>query len=205
MKYLFLVRHGQTDGNRDRISQSPDTPLSTTGLQQAEELATGLEQVSIATVLCSPHRRTQQTIAPLLLQRQCKLHLDELLTERSFGDWRGTAYDQLPADLFSSNHQPKNGESISQFETRVSQAWNMILDKANRTDGNTLVMTHGLFLRAVLTHHLNLEQADLTNAGFHNTCVTQVRLGETLVVEQLCDTAHLSQQSIASLASSAAV
>ena len=36
---IYLIRHGQTNGNRDRILQTPDTPLSELGRQQAQQLA----------------------------------------------------------------------------------------------------------------------------------------------------------------------
>src|SRR2546426_603055 len=63
MGTIYLVRHGQTVHNRERILQGPrlDGPLSELGLRQAQSLAGALADVGLAAVYSSPLRRARQT------------------------------------------------------------------------------------------------------------------------------------------------
>lgn len=41
---VLLVRHGETPGNRHRIVQTPDTPLSEVGRRQAQRAAQRIQE-----------------------------------------------------------------------------------------------------------------------------------------------------------------
>lgn len=189
---LYLVRHGQTDGNHQRIVQTPDAPLSAVGHRQAQELADAFATIKLAQVLCSVHTRTRQSIMPLMHLRNCPVRYHELLTERNFGDLRGQAYDQIQADFFAHDYHPPNGETGEEFANRMQITWRFILANAQQVEGATLVMTHGLVLRALLSEQLGISGEQIQQAGFYNTCVTEIRLGGDIEVVRLCDTAHLS-------------
>ena len=44
------------------------------------------------------------------------------LRERNFGEHRGTAFDDLPVDVFAPDYQPPGGESWEAFHVRVDRA-----------------------------------------------------------------------------------
>src|SRR6266581_991785 len=59
---LLLLRHGETAWNRERRYQGwTDTPLSTTGLQQAEAAARELKEHAFAAVYSSPLQQARDT------------------------------------------------------------------------------------------------------------------------------------------------
>lgn len=190
---IYLVRHGQTDSNRDRIVQTPQTPLSALGQTQAQQLADGCDSLAVSLILCSDYIRTQQTAAPLHNRLGCELKLSELLRERNFGDLRGKSYDDIDQDFFDHNYVPPNGESHQKFAQRVKQAWLSILNLVDElADGKSiLIMTHGLVLREIVDSHLKVNTAELENADFVNTCLTEVNMLDKKTVVKLCDSSHL--------------
>ena len=58
---IYLIRHGETAGNRDRIVQMPDTPLSERGLEQAERLGRRLADHDITRIVASDFARAAMT------------------------------------------------------------------------------------------------------------------------------------------------
>jgi probable phosphoglycerate mutase len=188
---IYLIRHGQTNGNRDRIVQMPDTPLSELGHQQAEQLAQRFQNIPIATIICSDYLRTQQTAAPLHALKHSTFSLQPLLRERSFGDLRGKAYDEIDTDFFAESYSPPNGETHQQFVERVNMAWEFILSTYHKIQGNIVVMTHGLVLRELITQHLIVDEGMPSLSDFQNTCITQVNGTDTKTVLRLCDANHL--------------
>ena len=58
----YLVRHGQTDWNKDsRIQGGTDNPLNSTGHEQAAAMAKTLADVKVDAAYVSSHLRAQQT------------------------------------------------------------------------------------------------------------------------------------------------
>jgi broad specificity phosphatase PhoE len=192
---IYLIRHGQTNGNRDRILQTPDTPLSDLGHQQAKQLAQAFQDISIENIICSDYIRTQQTAAPLHAIQQSSFSLQPLLRERSFGDLRGKAYAEIDADIFDEIYTPPNGETQQQFIERVNLAWEFVLTTYQNMQGSLVVMTHGLVLRELIKQHLIVDDATLPLSDFQNTCITEVDGTDKKSVLRLCDAQHLDKRS----------
>jgi broad specificity phosphatase PhoE len=192
---IFLIRHGQTNGNRDRIVQTPDTPLSSLGHQQAERLAQVFQNTSIGQIICSDYLRTQQTAKPIRSITPAVFTLEPLLRERSFGDLRGRAYDDIDADFFDKDYVPANGETHQQFAARVALAWESILVAYQQIQGSLIVMTHGLVLRELVEQHLIIDSHVSIQSDFQNTCITEVDPSDSNTVLRLCDARHLGKES----------
>jgi broad specificity phosphatase PhoE len=193
---IYLIRHGQTNGNRDRILQTPDTPLSKLGQMQAQQLAHRFESISVGNIICSDYIRTQQTAEPLRALKQATFTLQPLLRERSFGDLRGKAYDDIDADFFDEGYAPPNGETHVQFVARVRLAWDAILSSYQNTQGSLIVMTHGLVLRELIKQHLIINDGTPSMSDFQNTCITEVNSKDQKTVLSLCDAQHLDKGSV---------
>jgi broad specificity phosphatase PhoE len=57
---IYLIRHGETDANRNKIIQGHlDTPLNNTGLKQAISVASALRRVKFDLALSSDLQRTE--------------------------------------------------------------------------------------------------------------------------------------------------
>ncbi|MGH7335271.1 MAG: histidine phosphatase family protein [Candidatus Rokuibacteriota bacterium] len=168
----MLIRHGETPGNAERIVQTADVPLSPRGMVQAERLAQRLQRTGIARILSSDLVRATMTAEYLRRATGVPIQLDPLLQERSFGEIRGTPYDQLRVDIFAPDYRPPGGESWEIFHARVDRAWELIGRVAAETEGHLAVVTHGLVCRSLAARHLILADGQEAPMRWANTGLT---------------------------------
>ncbi|HEY0819300.1 MAG TPA: histidine phosphatase family protein [Rhizobacter sp.] len=168
---IILVRHGETPLNVARTLQPADTPLSATGLQQAQAVARRLAGLKIAAILSSDLPRAMQTAQAIAAATRAPITPTPLLHERNFGELRGQPYDSLGYNPLTLEDAPPGGESVSEFEARVALAFAQMVALRGRVDGHLVVVTHGLVIRALLARHLRHEGGD-TPLRVGNTSVT---------------------------------
>lgn len=188
---IILVRHGETAGNASRVIQFPDTPLSERGIAQAERLARRLSELSVAHILVSDYQRAQMTATPVARLSRARLSLEPLLRERNLGDLRGSAYADLGFDPFAPGYVPPAGESWEAFRERVAAAWEVVKARAERTEGNLAVVTHGLVCHVLAETHLRLAPEMSWKGGFQNTSVSLIESESPYRVTLLNCAAHL--------------
>ncbi len=199
---IFLIRHGETDGNALRIVQRPEIPLSPRGEAQAERLARRLARERIARIVSSDLARAAATAEFLRRETGAPLSFEPLLQERNFGDVRGTPYAELGFDLFAPGYAPPNGETWSAFETRVDRAWARVQELAAATDGHLAVVTHGLVCGSLVSRHLILADSDAVPERWENTSLTIVDCPAPWRVRLLNCVAHLEDLDSVPLADS---
>ncbi len=201
---IFLVRHGETEGNAARVVQRPDNPLSPRGVVQAARLAHRLKQEGIARILSSDLARAVTTAEALQRATGVPLSFEPLLQERNFGDLRGTPYAGLDFDLFGLDYAPPNGETWPVFHARVDRAWARVQALAQATDGNLAIVTHGLVCRSLAARHLILPDGETVPLRWENTSVTIVECPPPWRVRLLNCIAHLDGADAVPLADSGA-
>ncbi|CAL8242090.1 unnamed protein product [Merluccius merluccius] len=127
---LTIVRHGETQYNRDKLlqGQGVDTTLSETGLRQAEAVGLYLRDVMFNVVYSSDLRRTCQTAEQILgsnaSRSSMELVLEPLLRERGFGIAEGRPKEHLKnmantAGQSCRDYTPPGGETLDQVQLRV--------------------------------------------------------------------------------------
>jgi broad specificity phosphatase PhoE len=188
---IFVIRHGETPSNAARIVQTPETPLSARGIEQAERLARRLANSGIEQILASDLPRAVMTAERLEAATGAPVSHDPLLQERNFGDVRGTAYSDLEGDLFAADFSPPNGESWVTFDARVTRAWRLVTEVAAATAGNLAVVTHGLVCASLARQHFTLVAGVIPPQHFENTSVTIVDGAPPWAVATLNCDAHL--------------
>jgi uncharacterized phosphatase len=97
MTRFYLMRHGETDWNRDRNRYCgiSDIPLSAEGQNQAEQAAAFLQAVRIDHVYASHLQRAAQTAQPAATLRELPVQQDKRLSEIDFGLWEGLRIDDI--------------------------------------------------------------------------------------------------------------
>lgn len=189
---ILLIRHGETPGNAARVVQTPETPLSERGLEQARRLAARLSREGIGGIFASDLTRAAMTARCVEAATGAAVVYEPLLQERNFGQLRGTPYSELGVDLFAPELEPPGGESWSVFHARVDRAWQLIQEQAAATSGDLAVVTHGLVCLSIVTRLTALPpEAEPTLGGFANTSVTQVEPAHPHRVALLDCTRHL--------------
>jgi 2,3-bisphosphoglycerate-dependent phosphoglycerate mutase len=192
MSRLFLIRHGETEGNALRIVQHPHIPLSPRGLVQAERLARRLAAEGIAQIVSSDYARAVTTAEHLQRATGAPLVIEPLLRERNFGDLRGRPYAELGFDMFEPDYAPPNGETWPMFHERVDRAWTRVQElAAATTDGSLAVVTHGLVCRSLAARHLILGDGEVAPERWENTSLTIVDWPAPWRVRLLNCAAHL--------------
>lgn len=171
---FYLVRHGQTDWNKEgKIQGTTDILLNETGHKQAKQLAIVLREKNKVTcshktridaVYTSPLLRAYQT-ADILAQEQ-NLPLRRLfeLRERDFGDWEGKSWEQVEKDhpdefrLWREQPMvgmPSGGESRESCEERSERAIKRILEE---TAGDAVIVAHGGIMVFLMNYLLRFQR-----------------------------------------------
>jgi probable phosphoglycerate mutase len=142
---LYVMRHGQTDWNKEKKLQGRvDVPLNKTGLQQAEEAREVLGNIPIDVIVCSPMQRTRQTVEILNRGRGIPVIYDERIVERGFGPMEGKTPHDFDFRAFwdyDQNIKLGDAEKIQDLFKRVYD----FLDEAKTKyeNENVLLITHG--------------------------------------------------------------
>lgn len=168
MTELYLVRHGETDWNRQRRIQGlTDIPLNATGRQQARDAGMLLARRRWDAVYSSPLGRARETAeiiaaelglgAPTLLDR---------LVERNYGAAEGLDWTQVERE-FPRGAPVPGRESREQVGARVVPA---LVELAESRPGESLVIvSHGGAIRAVLSAvEPSASHGMITNGSVHS-------------------------------------
>ncbi len=189
---ILLIRHGETALNAARIVQHPDTPLNERGVGQARRIAERLADFPVSAIISSDYARAYMTAQAIARVTGLPVVIQESLRERNFGDVRGTAHADLPVDLYAPEFHPSGGESWSMFHERVTVAWEAIKERAKRSDGDLVVVSHALVCRSLVANHLTLaDDMDVNVPRWPNTALTVIENRAPWKVSVLACGAHL--------------
>lgn len=157
-----LVRHGETDWNRDgRLQGRTDVPLNATGRAQAQALAEQLTGQGWAAITSSPLSRARETAQIIATE----LGLDLLpphddLVERRFGEAEGGTLAQL-RERFPHDERPGQ-EPWEDLVARGAGALRRL--RAEHGDVPLVVVAHGTFLRATVEGLAGVDLPRMANA-----------------------------------------
>ena len=202
MTQLILIRHGETVWNQQRRMQGhSDSPLSETGLRQAQLLARRLKEIAFSALYSSDSGRAHHTARSVAEVTGHDIVLEPRLRERHFGVFEGLTGSEIEANYpayyvrFKSRDQAHvipGGESASQFRARVFACFDEI---SSRHNGElVVVITHGLVLDVLYRAALGIAPElprlhELVNAG-----INRLRYdGSVWHIEVWADGSHLDE------------
>jgi probable phosphoglycerate mutase len=168
---LLLVRHGETDWNRQgRFQGQIDIPLNANGQRQAEAAGRALATVHIDRAYTSAMARPRQTAEAILrLHPGVPLTSSRGLVEIGHGLWEGRLEveiaDGWPELLASWKQAPQTvqmpeGENLQQVWDRSLQTWQRIASGL-ATGETALVVAHDAVNKTILCALLGLTPADI--------------------------------------------
>lgn len=204
MKAL-LVRHCQTDRNRDGLVQGrADPPLNDTGRQQARRLAEALAGASVDAVYSSPLTRAMETAAVIAERHGRDVQPEPALIELDVGHMDGLTGAQMrerfPGFLESWLTGPDTtlrlpgGESLEEAQER---AWAFLEAVVARGDvENVVCVSHNFVLLSVICRALRLPLTRVTRIqqSIGGLSVIDFRPGR-IQLGRLNDTCHLGDSS----------
>ncbi|WP_370566377.1 histidine phosphatase family protein [Cyanobium sp. LEGE 06113] len=168
---LLLVRHGETDWNRQgRFQGQIDIPLNAHGLAQAEAAGGFLGPISIQRAYSSGLSRPRQTAEAILASHPgVPLTTCSGLVEIGHGLWEGqlepeiqAGWPELLADWKRAPQtvQMPEGETLQQVWDRSLAAWARIVASLG-PDETALVVAHDAVNKTILCGLLGLKPADI--------------------------------------------
>jgi alpha-ribazole phosphatase len=203
---LILVRHGATAWTESGRYQgsTADVPLSSTGWSQAKCLATALEPLSVAGVVCSPLCRAVETAMCIAAPHGLSAAPEPAFRELSFGDWEGLTSSEATArdpELHQcwqdspATARPPGGETLQEVAERAIPALKAVIMR--HAGEKVVLVVHSLVIRVLLCHALGAELSAVTHMQCRPGSITvvDVRSGQ-YVVRLLNDTCHLRQRHV---------
>lgn len=182
---LVLVRHGETDSNKQRIIQGHmDTPLNEVGLNQAKLVAKSLTNQHFDLAISSDLKRASQT-AEAIWKENVSLNSGPemekwgVARERCFGEFQGRSVEE-PLSITNSLDEeallqwgPKEGETGLQFKDRVKLFLKQLCLKVKELKTCetpiVLVVSHGGLIRELILHLAKDLNCDMSRyEGGHN-------------------------------------
>ena len=159
VKTLYIVRHGQTDLNKQGIIQGRgmDTDLNDEGRKQAAMFFEAYKAVSFDKIYISALKRTQQSIQPFIdlgIPYQKLSGLDELgwgihegqpSTAENKSEFLNIMRHWLDGDL---DEKFEGGESPNEVKVRQQEALKIIMSHPD--EEKVLICMHGRALRLIL-------------------------------------------------------
>lgn len=171
---LYLMRHGETDYNKQGLIQGTlDVPLNDYGLRLARATRKGFDQegLSFDICYCSPLIRARQTAKILLAGTATPMICEPRICEMNFGEGEGVRLKDITvkpelANINALFNDPKNyhataqGESYEALFARVQDFLEHEIYPKEAVYHNVLVCCHGGIIRAFLAFmkKLDLEQ-----------------------------------------------
>ncbi len=205
MGRIFVIRHGQTTHNADRIIQGPriDSDLSALGRQQAEAVGQALRSHDLDVVVSSPLARARQTAQSIVDAHQTGRSSDQVtysvapgLYELDYGTFSGQTYDAVADEVaqildawqLGFIDQPfPGGESALLAQHRIRE----FAARLRATDKRVAVVAHGRINRILLATLTGDGLTKLEEYPQDNGNVTELQTNGSVEVVRRNDVRHL--------------
>lgn len=183
MKTIYIVRHGETDWNKEgRYQGTSNVPLNAVGLAQAKACAKALEHVHFDKIIASPLERALVTAETIKGRRKMDIKVDERLKEFNFGHWETKTVEEIenqwPGMIDHMYRKPGDiripgGETFQELQNR---AWAGLKETLDHTEeGATILLTaHGVTNRMLICKLFNLPLNFAWNMSQGNTCINRI-------------------------------
>ncbi len=187
---LYLMRHGETDWNRQRRWQAHlDVPLNDTGRAQARELARAVARLPLRAIYTSDLSRAVETARivaaafpgglPVVPEPRFREHHAGALAGHTLDEMRVLFPDWWAADQADplNTRCPDGGETFRELCARAAAGAEAI---AARHPGEAVgVVAHGGSIRALVFEVLRLPAESLDAFALDNCSVTVIEWSET--------------------------
>lgn len=201
MTRIYLIRHGEAEGNIYRRAQGQyESELSAKGERQVAALAERFREEKIDALYSSDLRRTQKTAGAITKYHDLPLHLDARLRELALGAWEDVPFGDLEwrygeqMDYFNNDPERWHAEGAESFAQLKARMRAVIDELAEKHAGETVVCcSHGMAIRALLSDILGVPSAQIFKVPHgDNTAVSLLEAENGQVrVSYMNDVSHL--------------
>jgi broad specificity phosphatase PhoE len=155
MGRLILIRHAESEGNRDRcFTPHPEIPLTDRGRDQAREAAARIgHRFAPSRIVSSPFLRARQTAEILASTLRLEVEVADDLRERSYGELAGSPYATPRPGYDPASYwtwRPPGGETLDEVARRAGAVLDRLVTAA--PDDELIVVSHGAVMMALDRH-----------------------------------------------------
>lgn len=195
MADLILIRHGQSSYNlQNRFTGWLDVPLSSNGIEEAENAALKLKDYKIDSAYTSTLKRAMDTLQIILDKKKpdtIPAIENKALNERNYGELQGLnkadvakKYGEAQVLLWRRSYTttPPGGESLKDTSDRVIPFFRAVICEDLRKGLNVLVVAHGNSLRAIVKELDKISDDDVINLNIDTGKIYQYRFDADLKI-----------------------
>ena len=158
MTTLYLVRHGETVDNINRIMQGQTQgQLNETGLKQAETVASEMADKHFDAIVASDLKRAVDTAAIIAKPHQLEVVTTPLLRERDWGSFTGLYIPDLK--FIKQSEWPNDIEPLDPLQDRAKNFISYIRSTYNGKC--VLAVGHGIINKASQSVYYNRPMKDI--------------------------------------------
>lgn len=141
---LYIVRHGESEGNVQGDIFGADPPLTPRGVQQARDLSLIFDQITLHHVYASRLKRAHKTAQIIADKKSLPVSLHDGLRERHFGSLEGKT------GAYGKEHYGNSYERFNTVSAIEQMNWKFVPDM--ESFGETLTRVLNAFDEITLAH-----------------------------------------------------
>jgi len=163
MKTIYLIRHGESEGNASNKTHGSNSPLSSKGMNQATYIAKRMAKIPLTHIISSTYPRAKETseiihkehtnikniiFSDYLVEYDCPSEMiglysgsDEMLRIRS----------EINENFHVPTYKHSDEETFEELKIRAKNTCQFIADNAGE---HTVVVSHGIFARILMSYLL---------------------------------------------------
>lgn len=178
---LILVRHGETDWNKDRVFRGQmDMRMNAAGIMQADATAEALKDKVFDAIYSSPLKRALVTARRIAKPHEIEVRVGSGFTDLNFGSWQGLTEAQVRErypkllDKWLDNPggvRPPGGESSRKAWKRINGQLREVL--FTHGTGTVVIVSHRMPLKMMTAYLLKKRRKSIRDMK-HDPCAVSV-------------------------------
>ncbi len=171
---IYLVRHGQTDSNAQKIYNFADEDINDAGVTQATQLRDKIRQLKYDAVIASTMLRAHHTAE--IITDNAPMILDSRIRERDLGDLTGLPLETVDRDdywNYNSTTRYGTAEPVRDFFARV---YDFINELKTKNYTHVLIVAHSGVSRAFSAYFDGIGDGKMLHRGLANCAVAEYEL-----------------------------
>jgi broad specificity phosphatase PhoE len=200
MTRIYLVRHGQTQWNKEEVFRgTTDVPLNESGIGEAHWAAEALREKPVEAVYSSPLVRAKETATAIARLHGLDAKIVEGLKDLCFGTWQGVSHQRVRKEFPEIYRQwldaPHTvtfpgGESLAEVQRRATKAAKEIV--SNHPKETIVMVSHRVVNRVLICGLAGIDLSRFWQIGQDTTAINLLTWNKgRFVLACLNDTCHL--------------
>lgn len=198
MSRVYLIRHGETEWNREQRSQGcNDIELSDVGRLQAQALANRLKNDNIDMFFSSSLKRAYETASLIAEDKGRDVLKHKEFIEVGMGKWEGLTWSEIKErypDVSSiwrqSPHLARIPDAESLIKVRERSMGKLMEILNENPDKNILVVSHGITIKTMICTIMGIDISNIHKIRQENTAVNIFKFGKRGFETLLLNDAH---------------